>query len=195
MISNDYEQVYARCINLDHKHKILFPMTGEQKSLIQQLDEMVWLNYIKSDYQISHRSHSRILFTCVCPEWSCRGGRKKKKKLWSGSSSIPSNHSACVFKQKDGEGYGFICRACNTKYSTVQDYLYQHDSLALEIYQIARFNANCAGYSWNTESPLFWQKLSSSEYEKRKQRYKDHYEAKKRLNKENYEKRKLEQGS
>ena len=38
--------------------------------------------------------------------------------------------------------------------------------------------------------PEFWQKMRSSEHEKRKQRYQDHYEEKKRLNKENYEKRK-----
>ena len=197
MSSNDYELVNERCLNIDHKNQILFPVTGEQSSLIQELDLFVWMQYIDGSPTRSSLNRD-ILFTCVCPDYNCRGGRKKQKRLKEGGfrvSQRPRVHSACVFKQHDGEGYGFLCHACETKYNSVQEYLSQHDSLALEIYKIARFNAKCAGETWNTGSPLFWQKLSSSEYEKRKQRYKDHYEAKKRLNKENYEKRKLEQGS
>ena len=170
-------------------------MTEEQSELIKRLDLMIWMDYLNgSPRSMDSSETSKILFTCVCPDYSCRGGRKKQKRVSGSSSSIPRNHSACVFKQHDGEGYGFLCRACNTKYNTVEEYLSKHDSLALEIYRIARFNANCAGYSWNTESPEFWKKLSSNQFEKRKQKYKEHYEEVKRLNKENYEKRKQEKG-
>ena len=185
-------QTNIRCTHIDHKNQTATPITDQQKSLIQSLDSMIWMDAI-SDQERNANNRSEVLFTCICPK--CSGGSKTKNKINKSNTdkTAPANHTAAVLLNQDGEGYILNCLACGHR-STVQNHLKEKNALAAEIYKIARFNINCAGHTWNCETPDFWKTLSLNDFEQRRQKYKEIADEKKRLNKENYEKRMKEKG-
>jgi len=167
---------YIRCPHID----------DIQQELIKNLDSYVWMNWIADNFKL-HPS-KKIFCTCVCPECAGRSKDKVRRVVREGKGSLPSNHTAAVMEQEQGEGFAFVCRACGIRYSSVYEFLKsQGGSMSAEMYAIARWNADCAGEGWNCPTPRFWKDHCAKSYQNRAAAHKERYERIKRENKARYE--------
>jgi len=149
----------------------------DKRKLIEELDLEVWTKFAT---QVKPGTRPDIVYHCYCPQ--CQADQKKTKKTTHNVTAFVYRHNKGLGAQ--GDGLGFFCAACGTKYPRVYDFLGGEGSIAAEEYAWKRFEADCVGKGWYCPYPKRWKELSERAVKARAAKYRAEYEQRKQTNRE-----------
>jgi hypothetical protein len=139
----------------------------EKKVKIKELDLEVWTAFVPKV-----KAHEKIknAYWCSCPH--CEKGKKKGTH----------NLTGLVYEHANGDGLGFVCKACGTKHPRVFELLGGAGSAAAEEYAWNRFEIDAVGQGWYCPHPQRWKEISKKVSENRAAKFKAETDRRKREN-------------